>query len=446
MLNSERYIYFTDEDEENWFNALCYDENGEMTYYEYLLSLPEKVITVDDIFEEYSVINGVMRYDCLAGIMKAAGLQVETFYDNCDIIFEGYAFSDTSAKSTYPYVEFAYDYGIISGEEPPEGSGYKLKFFYPQRIATVEECIEFMLPLLTDVPEDMDYEYVLSSAKDIGLIYETDSFYYDGEKVLTYEIYEVLLKRMLNMKRYMYFTEVETDVNKFISSLKYRFYDETGEMTYLEYLTSLCPEKLSESRSIEDEVIKYYNIISVPYLNCLMAVTKIAGMRVEGLFDDEDRLVSIAEASCLKGNELEIVIDPKRYYADEVQYGKENILFARTYGIIKNSRDSNLYYYGNADVSVCVNYIMHILADVECMTDDEIYALAKEKGIVKTEDSFYDNPSERLDYDDFITLLTRMLYSQRYIYFTEEDENNWFNALCYDESGEMTYYSFNFPG
>ncbi|MCC8098346.1 MAG: hypothetical protein LIO44_07345, partial [Eubacterium sp.] len=76
------------------------------------------------------------------------------------------------------------------------------------------------------------------------------------------------------------------------------------------------------------------------------------------------------------------------------------------------------------------------------MMDNEIYALAREKGIVKSEDSFYDNPSERLDYKGFKTLLTRFLNSQRYIYFTEEDENNWFNALCYDEEGKMTYYEY----
>ncbi|MCC8096985.1 MAG: hypothetical protein LIO44_00120 [Eubacterium sp.] len=317
--------------------------------------------SAEDIFEKYDVVNGVMRYDCLVGIMKAAGLQAETFIYDYNITIDSYFYEDSDYYS-YPYAELAKKLDITTGEEGTNKYGTVKQYFYPERIATVSECVSFMLPVMGYSSGVIDYDSAFETAKDVGLIKEDDGFYTDGDITLTYEIYTTLLKRMLNSKRYMYFTELNN--NTYISKDKYRFFDESGEMTYLDYLVSCCPEDLSKSQNTEEGILKYYNIISVPYLTCLTAVTKIAGMRVDGLFKDDDKRAAIVDASCLEGSELEIV-KWKGYFLDnEANYGREIIIFSQTYGIVSSQQDSRLSFHENADISVCVDYIMHILADI----------------------------------------------------------------------------------
>ncbi|MCD8090032.1 MAG: hypothetical protein LUD81_05320, partial [Clostridiales bacterium] len=353
---------------------------------------------------------------------------------------DSYFYEDSDYYS-YPYAELAKKLDITTGEEGVTEWGGSRRFFYPERIAVIAECVSFMLPVLGYVSEPVDCETAYNIVKEKGFITEADSFYDDGNGVLTYEIYETLIRRMLNSKRYMYFSELNSET--YMSCDKYRFYDEKGEMTYFEYLVSLCPKNFSRSKDAAGEIIKYNNIISVPCITCLMAVTRLAGMRVDGLFEDDEKRSAIADSSCLEGNELEYVKRKGFYYDNEPDYGREILLFSRTYGIIENRHDSKLYFHENADVMTCVNYIMHIVADIPMdMTDEEIYGLAEEKGIVKPWDSFWSSSSMRLDYTGFKTLLKRMLNAERYIYFEPEDEENWFNALHYDEKGEMTYFDY----
>ncbi|MCD8214597.1 MAG: hypothetical protein LUC97_02975 [Clostridiales bacterium] len=364
-------------------------------------------------------------------------------------------FDDPSYDREYLY--FADITGVVIGEEnenTPTWLNYR-----PNDTATVKECVGFMMRVVDSEAKGKTDDELYERAKLRGLVRFEDSFYFDSEEDLSYDKYYTLICRMLNEKCYLYFAFNDNmDPLSWVNSYYKDFvkYDENGEMTYIEYLSPYCEtDESSDEETTLNKVIKKLNIINVSKLNCLMAVTKTAGMRVESLFEDSDICVSVMEKTGLSEEWLKYVKAYGFQTWDTPDYGIEATIFSMIYGLLPDDepeKEKTYYDYTyehsalfseRASVKDCVSYILWFLTDMpEDITSEEMYVLAVETGLVEEADNVYEDWENRIDYNYFRTLLHRMLNAKRYIYFEEEIENDWFNAKRYDESGEMTYLDY----
>lgn len=121
-------------------------------------------------------------------------------------------------------INYAFAYGIAEGEF------YNgRRYFYFERAVTLSEAMLFMMRCLEDLKLNDGVE-VLEKAEMCGLITKEDSFYGKGDKKLTPEEFSTLMVRFLNQPRHYYFVD-ERSGQEF-------YEDKTGNMTYLEYLTT----------------------------------------------------------------------------------------------------------------------------------------------------------------------------------------------------------------
>ncbi|MCD7904876.1 MAG: hypothetical protein LUG24_04730 [Clostridiales bacterium] len=405
------------------------------------------------LLERAEIINGVTRHDCLIGVIKAAGLQADGYFSSNYITIEKIFFDDPSYDREYLY--FAEITGVIIGEENENAPTWLN--CRPNDTATVKECVGFMMRVVDSEAEGKTDDELYERAKLQGLVKFEDSFYFDPEEDLSYDKYYTLICRMLNEKRYLYFAFNDNmDPLAWVNSYYKDFvkYDENGEMTYIEYLSPYCEiEESSDEETALNKVIKKLNIINVSKLNCLTAVTKTAGMRVEGLFEGSDTCASIMEKTGLSEEWVKYVKDYGFQTWNTPDYGIETTIFSMIYGLLPDDEpekektyhdytyEHSILFSERASVKDCVSYILWFLTDMpEDITSEEMYALAVETGLVEEADNVYEDWENRIDYNYFLTLLHRMLNTERYIYFEEETEDSRFDAKRYDEAGEMTYY------
>ena len=204
----------------------------------------------------------VSRYECLNAIMKAIGIVEEYGGDGgrgefgifSDRVYRDGGGNYLMGPDGYPWyitdghpleinpngtlhdymkyiergktgINFAFAYGIANGEF------YNgRRYFYFERAVTLTETMLFMMRCLGDL-ELNDGAEALERAEACGLITKEDAFYGKGEEKLTPEAFSTLLVRFLNQPRHYYFEDVKIYGNTFQE-------DETGSMTYLEYLTT----------------------------------------------------------------------------------------------------------------------------------------------------------------------------------------------------------------
>ena len=76
--------------------------------------------------------------------------------------------------------------------------------------------------------------------------------------------------------------------------------------------------------------------------------------------------------------------------------------------------------------------------DMDLANIDVTFAKAKELGLIKETDAFYENPDNAISSDDLFILLHRFLYQPRYLYFGGKDNGD-FNV---DSEGNMTYIEY----
>ncbi|MCD8090307.1 MAG: hypothetical protein LUD81_06755 [Clostridiales bacterium] len=403
--------------------------------------------------EAEEVINCVTRHDCLVGIMKAAGLQADGYFESGYIIMEKLFFDDPLYDREYLY--FADITGVVLGEENEKASTWLS--YYPNETATARDCVGFIMRVIDSVAKDKTDDELFERAKLRGLVKSEDSFYINPDETLSYDNYYTLICRMLNEKRYLYLEfndnmDPITWVNSYHNFVKY---DKSGEMTYIDYLTPFCKTvNDTDENSISAQVIKELNIVNISKLNCLMAVTKAGGMRVEGLFEASDVCVSVMKAAGLSEEWLKYVEAYVFKSRDMPDYGRETTVFSMIYGILpdENEGEKTYFSYDNkiinmfcdrASVKDCVYYMLWFLTDMpDNITSEEVYALALETGLVEESDNAYENWEKPIDYSYFRNLLNRMFNMKRYIYFEEENESSWFNAKNCDESREMTYSDY----
>lgn len=203
---------------------------------------------IDEGFESP---NTVTRFECLAAVMKAAGVNEDindrakfllyassyhstfnenAYFDGSEIYTDPVLRSEFSAKyvGKWGYVDLAFNHGIAKGEML---NGQRCFFF--DRFVTAKEAVTFMLRCIED-STDILWDEVYLKAKERGLIKESDVFYNDEAHFITPDEFCVLLYRFLNQQRYIYFIDSFFDSNGMAIEFIQR--DEERSMTYLEYL------------------------------------------------------------------------------------------------------------------------------------------------------------------------------------------------------------------
>ena len=198
------------------------------------LEIKNKLIQLNIVDENgFSNPDAITREECLVSIMRVIGVTDEEVekLNGADLI----TFEDTAPFS---YFGCAYLSGIAYGEEcvvdyPTERTSHTLKdtdyFFFPKRIATIKECLAFMVRCLQS--DEPDYDLTIEDAKDFGLVSDEDVFVQNPNLPISQEEFFELLDRMLQQKRYKYYIR-ESNVFRM-----YGYVDKAKSMTYLEFLT-----------------------------------------------------------------------------------------------------------------------------------------------------------------------------------------------------------------
>lgn len=92
----------------------------------------------------------------------------------------------------------------------------------------MKECVTFIIRCLQDA-DSVEWETVMEDAKEIGLIKESENETFKADKIITRKDFRILLSRMLEMNRYLYFYSDEYRLNN-------REYDKEGSIKYSDWV------------------------------------------------------------------------------------------------------------------------------------------------------------------------------------------------------------------
>ena len=175
----------------------------------------------DNCTEQY-----VNRYQALRFVMRTAGLRNSTvkIFDNVKFAVPPILDVDKPGVR-HGYICAGYFSKVIFGKDSGKNT------FEPLETATVKNCAAFISRCLGNFSADEDELWEFAKSKEI--IRESDCFYNAPDTELTPEIFCLLLVRMLDCDRYLYFAEANFDYIMDIDD-SIRF-DEGGSMTYREY-------------------------------------------------------------------------------------------------------------------------------------------------------------------------------------------------------------------
>ena len=180
--------------------------------------------TIDD---ENSIIS---RGDCVASIMKIVGVDQKTankyryaFYNQPE--FEDVDSSDENAG----YIILAKYGDVTIGVDKKGIDG--INNFSPQRPVTTKECLTFMLRCLKE-PIEVMWDDVLTDSVRIGLLQEVEIASYALDELLTMKDFQILLQRMINMDRNLYWP-IEEPQSGYAKSMQR---DTNGSMKYVDWI------------------------------------------------------------------------------------------------------------------------------------------------------------------------------------------------------------------
>lgn len=213
-------------------------------------------IAVDNFISENRIISNenneeyISREDCLVAILQCIGATefTDRRYRNTD--FDVPPISGVGKDEKAGYILFAGTKLIAFGRNTETVRG----IFYSDEKVKLKECLAFMVRCLEDPfsakvtagnryrkIKEMENSGTLPNndalferAENIGLITSADEFY--NETYVSYEVFEILIKRFLMQKRYLYVTEENKDL--YTRSARINLVvDFQREMTYIEYLS-----------------------------------------------------------------------------------------------------------------------------------------------------------------------------------------------------------------
>ena len=171
----------------------------------------------------------IPRKDCVISIVKAIGAN-EKLKEEREGEF------DSEPIGEYPrdqedagYLVAAYYDDILCGEPYYYNSEQMGVLITPFRAVKAKECLAFMLRCLKPV-DSIEWNNTFQDSIDIGLINAEEAKAFENQKYLMAKDFRVLLSRMLDMKRYLYYTD-ETESSGWRTHIET---DAAGSMTYLE--------------------------------------------------------------------------------------------------------------------------------------------------------------------------------------------------------------------
>ena len=175
----------------------------------------------DNCTEQY-----VNRYQALRFVMRTAGLRNSTveIFDNVKFAVPPILDVDKPGVR-HGYICSGYFSNVIFGKDSGKNT------FEPLETATVKNCAVFISRCLGNFSADEDELWEFAKSKEI--IRESDRFYDAPNTELTPEIFCLLLVRMLDCDRYLYFAVANLDYIMDIND-SIRF-DVEGSITYREY-------------------------------------------------------------------------------------------------------------------------------------------------------------------------------------------------------------------
>jgi len=157
---------------------------------------------------DYGIINkglieseSISRAECLSAVMRVIGVTDDFVESHWKIAFEVPPLNDADfgTRETKWYINVGTLEGIAFGKEFNYEN--RPRYFKPQDNALISDCVNFIINCVSDTTNR------LNEAEKIGLILKEDAFYKNLDENLTSETLCVLLYRMMNMKRHLYFAE-----------------------------------------------------------------------------------------------------------------------------------------------------------------------------------------------------------------------------------------------
>lgn len=182
------------------------------------------------ISKELAESESISRAECLTAVMRVTGVNDNFVSRNCKIQYEVPPLNDNDLDTAEMrwYVNVGALKGIALGKEYL--ADHIPRNFRPRENASVGDCLFFIMNCVYDTNNTLD------DAENIGLISKEDAFYGSLDENLTAETMCELLYRMMNMKRYLYFSEgfysQYPDSDGFKKDL-------SGNLTYKDYLDEI---------------------------------------------------------------------------------------------------------------------------------------------------------------------------------------------------------------
>ncbi len=142
---------------------------------------------------------------------------------------------------------------------------------------------------------------------------------------------------------------------------------------------------------------------SITRSNCISSIMKLIGVSEDDAYIFENSYFEYPIFSDVRDHEV----------------GNGYMLVAGYANIaVGEEKGDEFYFYPSRNVSIeeCIAFIVRCL-DKSVLNIDETYLYAKEIGLVKKTDEFYQNRKWSISVSDFCVLLNRMLYEKRGMYF-----------------------------
>jgi len=190
----------------------------------------------------------ISRGDCIAAILKSIGMEQDaadllnyyTYYDQPVFLDE---YDDIKNRG---YIIQAIEADIVVGvKNDLDGRCY----FAPNKNTTIKECLTFMLRCVRDYTTVDWNNNIISYSEEVGLLTREEVENVNHDEVLTIDMFNNLLERMLNMNRYLYWQS--TDDVRYPGRGKIKV-DQTNSIKYIDWIKGKTDNETTGTRDNGD--------------------------------------------------------------------------------------------------------------------------------------------------------------------------------------------------
>lgn len=222
-------------------NSILYF-NVSASHIEYDEDIYEEIIynAAPYIFDDET--ENIKRDECIASIVKMIGMNDDIAKSYTQAHFNPPPFSDIIGnEKNAGYIFAAYLPGIAKGDK--RGYYENGEFFErggPFRRfsdVTTKETLAFLLRCL-EVGDSLLWENTMDDSVKYDLLNEDELEFYVEEELITEEQFHLLLRRMLDMKRYIYWPKEPMD-----GSFRFAQYDKERSIVYIDWIMNNEVEK-----------------------------------------------------------------------------------------------------------------------------------------------------------------------------------------------------------